>query len=285
MATTIPITNGQILLLGDSIEAGPWRFYADPDGMNFRMQTFQGGTTFVDNGVITVPDTSGWTFLFDDFSGVGNNRQMSLLDSSGNRTVTWIAQMLDVSGWGLRGLDPSGTSVPPNFTLYNMMSFGSEEIVTSLTGHGIIICFHPDCDINGKLARDYQIGDTLEGENGDKVNIVDIIQFGAPEVFVSFPPNCFKQGVPQKEILVTKGHYLKYGRDRLPAITWHNKRGKGELKRCKKSLKTVHFITDGSNILNFVWCNGILVDTMGEKHPWYRRLKKSGFKNSTMPLS
>ena len=276
MSSTTPILDGKILNLGDSIKFGPWRFYADLDGKNLRMQTFQGGTSYVDNGVVTVPSTNSWKFVFEDVTGVGDNRQFSMLDSSGVRAATWIAKMTDVSGWGLRGLDPSGSS---NYTQYNMMAFGSEEIVSTLTGNGVIICFHPDCDINGKPARLYKIGDTLKGEHGEEVSIIDVLHFGAPEIFVSFPPNCFEKDVPSREILVTKGHYLQYKGNRLPAITWHNKKGIGSLKSCKKILKTVHFVTSGEDILNFVWCNGVLVDTMGRNHPWYRRMKQSGLKH------
>jgi hypothetical protein len=283
MATTVPISSGQVITLGDSITAGPWRFYADPNGQDFRLQTYLGGTSFQDNGLITVPSTTEWSFLFEDVAGPGDQKQASLLDSNGNRAVTWIAEMTDVSGWALRGLDPSATSVPPNFTLYNMMSFGSEEIVTSLTGNGIIICFHPNCDINGKLARHYRKGDSFPGENGP-VKIIDIIHFGAPEVFVSFPPDCFQKGVPRRELIVTKGHYVKHGGDRLPAIIWHDRRKKGRLINCQQSLKTVHFITDGPEILNFINCNGLLVDTMGASHPWYKKLKQEGFRNSSMPF-
>lgn len=284
MPTNIPIVNGQTINLGSSINVGPWRIYADVDGQHLRFQTFQGGTSFIDNATVTVPNTTGWVFSYTDYSGVGNNRRLVLKDPSGNEIMSWITNLTNVNSYSFRGTDPCSSSIPPNYTVFNIIGHGSEESIMSLSGYGVIICFHPNCNINRKLAKDYQIGDHLIGENNQLVKIVDILHLGAPEIFVSFPPDSFELGCPNQEIIVTKGHYIKYQHRYLPAIVWYNKYGKGQLISSRDNLETIHFITDGPDILNFIQCNNLLVDTMGINHPWYRKIKPK-FDNVKLPIS
>lgn len=267
MTTSLILNNPETINAGDSILIGSWRFLADSDKLHFRIQTFVGMNNYTDSAVIeTVNTTEFFRFVY---AGIGFN-ELQLQDDMGNVCIAWSCSgATNVIAWSIVVTDPV---FPDNLTDYDMVaSTNTDEFSAStLTCIGAIVCFHPDCFINGKRAADYLVGDSLVSEYGKPISILEVVNFGSPEHFVSFLPNCFEKNVPDKEIIVTKGHYIKWRGQSKCAIVWLRSNNIGRLVSYKNTGKIVHFVTSGNEILNFIKCNNLLVDTMGYKHPWIK---------------
>lgn len=141
----------------------------------------------------------------------------------------------------------------------------------------VVICFHPQMFINESKVANIQIGDKLEGEDGSLLTIIDKLEIALNETakMCIFSKDCFDVNIPNKEIIITSQHYIKFNGSIKKAIEWVNQNHIGTIYQNILPKTVMHFVTNGNSNINFIWCNNLLVDTMGRKNKWYKNIKES----------
>ena len=147
-----------------------------------------------------------------------------------------------------------------------------------------LICFHPQTIINNRKAEEYKIGDNLFTNDKRLLTIVKVfrVPHKTTEPYVKFLPNSFAPNIPDKQVIVTLYHIVKYNGQAKFAIKWLTENNIGTYYYDNNNY-SLHFLVNSPTNTEFINCNGLEVDVIGLNNRYLSLLEDKKTIINTIP--